>query len=126
MNIEQIAKVCHEANRAYCESIGDESQLPWNDASEWQRKSAISGVEFRIKNPNSTPESQHVEWFNDKIRNGWKHGLVKDADKKEHPCLVLYSQLPESQKLKDALFIAVVDSLKGSVIARSVEEVGGI
>jgi len=27
-----IAKVCHEANRAYCESIGDNSQLSWEDA----------------------------------------------------------------------------------------------
>lgn len=32
MTIEQIARVCHEVNRAYCESMGDTSQVPWEDA----------------------------------------------------------------------------------------------
>jgi hypothetical protein len=36
-----IAKVCHEANRAYCQTISDNSQLPWEQAKEWQRASAI-------------------------------------------------------------------------------------
>ena len=32
MQTEQIARVCHEVNRAYCKALGDESQLPWVDA----------------------------------------------------------------------------------------------
>jgi hypothetical protein len=48
----------------------------------------------------------------DKFKNGWKLGPVKDADKKEHPCLIPFDQLPEFQKKKDALFCAIVDSLK--------------
>ena len=41
---EYIAKVCHEVNRAYCMSQGDGSQPRWEDAPDWQKQSAISGV----------------------------------------------------------------------------------
>lgn len=30
--MDRIAKMAHEVNRAYCQSIGDNSQLPWEDA----------------------------------------------------------------------------------------------
>jgi len=46
MNVEQVARVAHEANRAYCESIGDTSQVRWEDAPQWQRDSALKGVQF--------------------------------------------------------------------------------
>ena len=36
--IVQIAMVAHETNRAYCESIGDNSQPKWEDAPEWQKE----------------------------------------------------------------------------------------
>ena len=43
---EQIARVAHEANRAYCLSLGDPSQLPWEEAPDWAKESAIDGVRF--------------------------------------------------------------------------------
>jgi hypothetical protein len=110
--IGQIARVCHEANRAYCECIGDHSQPSWADAPQWQRNSALDGVLIRIKDPQSSPAEQHEKWCADKLENGWKFGPVKDAEKKEHPCLVDYDQLPQEQQKKDALFIAIVDALK--------------
>lgn len=104
----QIAQVCHEANRAFCESIGDTSQKPWAEAEQWQRDSAISGVAFALSNPCAQPSAQHEAWLADKERAGWKVGPVKDADKKEHPCMVPYEDLPVEQRLKDHLFRAVV------------------
>lgn len=108
----QIAKVCHEANRAYCESIGDTSQLKWEDAPEWQRESAIKGVEFAIANPDAPPSASHESWLAEKQATGWKYGPVKDPDKKEHPCFVSYDELPAEQRAKDHLFQAVVQALK--------------
>jgi len=35
MDHEQIARVTREVNRAYCLALGDDSQLPWNDAPQW-------------------------------------------------------------------------------------------
>lgn len=107
-----IAKVCHEANRAYCESIGDTSQVAWIDAPEWQRDSAIKGVQFCIDNPDAPPSANHESWLEVKRNDGWKYGPVKDIDKKEHPCFVPYEQLPPEQQKKDALFNAIVRALK--------------
>ena len=113
MNVNSIARVAHEINRAYCQAIGDDSQPAWEDAPEWQRDSATSGVYFHIANPDAGPDHSHNAWLEEKRINGWKYGPVKDAEKKEHPCFVPYEQLPVEQKAKDYLFRAVVHLLKG-------------
>jgi hypothetical protein len=114
MTNENIAMVCHEANRAWCEMNGDNSQLPWDSAQQWQRDSALKGVMFRIANPNSPIYAQHDAWVQDKVKDGWTFGAVKDAEKKTHPCIAPYSALPIFQQKKDALFSAIVDALKDS------------
>lgn len=108
MTVEQIAQLAHETNRAYCAMLGDTSQVPWADAPEWQRSSAVLGVEFHLKNPNASNAASHESWLAEKERDGWTYGSVKDAEKKEHPCYVPFEQLPRSQQLKDALFRAIV------------------
>ncbi len=110
-NVELIAKVAHELNKALCESQGDTSQVSWDDAPDWQKKSAINGVKMHLENPDATPEMSHENWLAEKKADGWKYGKVKDADKKEHPCFVPYQQLPESQKAKDYIFRQTIHSL---------------
>lgn len=112
MTIEQIAQVAHETNRAYCESIGDFSQIPWGGAADWQKDSSIKGVKFSLDNPAALASAQHEAWLKDKISDGWKYGEVKNPDKKEHPCCVPYEELPIEQRVKDALFIGVVRAMK--------------
>ena len=107
-----IAMVCHEANKAFCETNGDSSQKPWEEAEEWQIESAINGVTFRLANPTAHPDRQHINWMDEKIKDGWKYGEVKDSEKKTHPCLVPYNELPLFQQKKDKLFCAIVDALK--------------
>lgn len=113
ISVEGIAKVCHEANRAYCAGIGDDSQTPWEDAPEWQRNSAIKGVEFNLANPDALASASHESWLAQKEADGWKYGPVKDADKKEHPCFVPYADLPEEQQIKDSLFKTIVLTIAG-------------
>lgn len=109
--LEKIAEVCHEANRAICEAIGDDSQLPWDKAAGWQRESARKGVLFTLKNPDLTPADQHNAWMRDKAAEGWKYGPVKDAEEKTHPCMVPYEELPAEQKVKDHVFRAIVKAM---------------
>ena len=108
MNISQVARICHETNRVYCESIGDYSQRSWDEAEDWQRESAIKGVEYVIANPNALSSDQHDSWLIEKKNNGWIYGPKKDADKKTHPCMVSYKELPLEQKVKDYLFRGIV------------------
>ena len=112
MNATEIAMVCHEANRAYCFTIGDNSQKPWDEAEEWQKESAIKGVEFALANPLANPIDQHESWYQEKLAAGWKYGPTKDPEQKTHPCMVTYAELPEEQRKKDALFQAIVNALK--------------
>lgn len=115
MNIEQVAKVCHEVNRAYCQSIGDHSQVEWENAPEWQKSSAINGVKFHIDNPGAPASASHDSWLAEKIAEGWKFGPVKDVDAKEHPCCVPYDQLPPEQQAKDYIFTAIVAELTPTI-----------
>lgn len=110
--IEYIAKCCHESNRVWCQANGDDTQKHWQDAEQWQRDSAIKGVEFKLSNPDAGHDAQHNSWMKEKIDQGWVYGEIKDAEKKTHPCIVPFEQLPEFQQKKDALFCAIVDALK--------------
>lgn len=106
--VEAAARIAHEVNRAYCAAIGDNSQPAWEDAPEWQRASAMSGVRFHMANPDAGPSASHDNWLRDKQAEGWVYGEVKDADAKTHPCMVPFEELPREQQIKDHLFRAVV------------------
>lgn len=111
LSIENIAMVAHTVNRAYCKSIGDNSQDKWADAPEWQKDSARKGVEFHIENPDATPENSHEKWLAQKTSEGWRYGRVKDTEKKTHPCFLPYSELPADQKSKDWIFRGVIHAM---------------
>lgn len=114
MSVHNIARIAHEVNRAFCEATGDDSQVSWDEAPDWQKDSSMAGVLGVISGDITTPEEAHRSWTNQKINEGWTYGLVKDPEAKTHPCLVEYAALPEEQRVKDSLFFAVVTSyLKG-------------
>ena len=48
----------------------------WADAPDWQRISAIKGVEMIVANPATTPEQSHEGWLAEKSVTGWKYGPV--------------------------------------------------
>lgn len=109
--IEQIAEACHEVNRAYCQALGDNTQLPWSEAPEWQKESAVKGVLLHINSPDAGPEASHISWMTDKIEDGWIYGPLKDPLKKTHPCITSFKDLPVEQQAKDYIFRAVVHSM---------------
>lgn len=114
--IERIARACYEVNRAYSKALGDESFLPWEAAPDWQRQTVLNGVHSHLNAvAELTPRQSHELWFHEKTKEGWKYGPVKDPVKKEHPCYVLYDQLPTEQKAKDYLFGAVVNIMRDEI-----------
>lgn len=108
---DHIARVCHEANRAYCKALGDDSQLAWADAPQWQRDSAIKGVQFLAEHPGLPVSATHDSWSAAKVSDGWVYGEVKDAEAKTHPCLVPFESLPVEQQAKDYIFGAIARAL---------------
>lgn len=111
-DVNQIAAMCHQVNKLWCELNGDDSQKDWGEAEQWQRDSAIKGVEFRLANPQTGEDAQHNAWMEDKIKDGWVYGEEKNAELKTHPCITAFENLPEFQQKKDKLFCVIVDALK--------------
>ena len=125
---EDVAKICHEANKAYCVTIGDNTQPSWEDAPEWQKESAINGVRFHCLNENTTPADSHNSWLKEKTKQGWAYGGIKDVENKLHPCFTAYENLPKSQQVKDYIFKNIVEAYKQAfytpVVTRGMELVG--
>ncbi len=112
--VRDIAKVCHEANRAFCKTLGDNSQPSWDEASDWHRSSAIGGASYHLceleAGRDPSPSDSHDNWLAVKEMEGWVYGEEKDPVAKTHPCFLPYSELPASQKQKDYIFGAIVKS----------------
>jgi len=107
---EQIARVVHAANAELQAVQGDPApSQPWDHEPQDIRDNVILGV--RNARNDFTPEEHHQAWVEDKMRQGWRYGAEKDAERKTHPCLVAFDQLPRDQRVKNVLFIAIVRAM---------------
>jgi hypothetical protein len=112
---EQIASVCHEANRQLQliqAAPGIPVATPWEEFTE--KAGVISGVQFMLDNPYANPIDLHNNWLRDKQAQGWSYGPEKDTDLKQHPCFRPYHELPHEQRVKDAIFKAIVVALSST------------
>ena len=107
----RLVLAIHEANKEIQQQTGE--IIP--QLSEHLTKSILDGVYFVLDNPNCTPEQQHNNWVHFKRADGWRYGNTKDFERKEHPCLVPYSELPEIQQRKDAVFRQTLDNFINEV-----------
>lgn len=46
-------------------------------------------------------ENVHDTWAAGRIADGWSYGPERNDSLKQHPCLVPYNELPESEKAYD-------------------------
>lgn len=53
-------------------------------------------------------ENAHDVWAAKRIEDGWKWGQSRDDAKREHPCLIPYKDLPESEKAYDRVMVEQV------------------
>ena len=58
-------------------------------------------------------QNNHDHWARKRIAEGWRYGPKRDDDKKEHPDLVRYEDLSESEKDYDRK--TVVEALKAII-----------
>jgi len=100
---EELTPELQHSNIAAAERIPDILELigctmePGPFAEE--EKKAITAVIHDNLELMATEE--HNGWMDTKRADGWRYGPVKDKDLREHPLMIPYSQLPESEKKKD-------------------------
>ena len=46
-------------------------------------------------------EQVHITWMNQRIKEGWSYGPVRNDEKKQTPCIVPYNELSENEKEYD-------------------------
>ena len=59
-------------------------------------------------------ENAHDTWAEQRLAEGWCFGPRRDDLKKEHPCLLPYEELPESEKEYDRS--SVMETLKAILV----------
>jgi len=95
---EFIAEIRHIGWVAYQIVAGQ----PYNEEiNEDQHKSLLDGIKFQDEHPDNTPEQNHDNWMKMKESQGWVYGKVKDFEKKTHPDMLPYNELPDIEKRKD-------------------------
>ena len=110
-----IAKVVHSANRAYVDAIGGRAvNLSWEEIREEERSGLIKAVAGMITNP-QLPETSHEQWCLAREKDGWTKDIKYDYNRKTHPNLVPYDQLPIEEQFKDQLFMGLASIFCGGL-----------
>lgn len=110
MKMQAIAKVCHEALRAYAEACGDDGVPPWEQAPTEERASMLDDVVKIASTQGITPEQMHEDWMRRKIEQGWTLGQF-DRQKKQHPAIVPWRKVPRDYRVQRHLVHALTLTL---------------
>ena len=68
-------------------------------------------VKFHRENPSASAAAEHERWHEQKRKDGWTYGPVKDSAAKTNPSMRPFDELPEEQQAKDKLIKAIVNAL---------------
>lgn len=79
MTVEQIARIAHEVNRAYCATISDNTVPNWENAPDWQKDSIINSVRYHGQHAAKDCDIHlsHVHLLAQKLSEGWTCGTGK-------------------------------------------------
>jgi hypothetical protein len=90
MNREQAEEIGEKLSKINCMII------PWFDYDGHKFIFSNEEIEYLA-------QIEHKRWCDQKIKEGWKYGLLKDAKKKTHPLLIGWDHpaLTEEEKEKD-------------------------
>lgn len=126
MVFRQIAKTAHSVITEYSLALPspvEQEVLPPYDIVEANAEngdeqaqhvidSTYEAVLAIISGEVTTAQDLHNKWRRSKLSAGWSYGPVKSYELKQHPNLIAggYDALPAQERLKDVLFLAVVQS----------------
>lgn len=117
--VEACARVGHEVYRA---ALGVSDMRAWDTAPEDDKAQARAATKEALSADVSktTPAQWHAKWCAEKAADGWKYGPVIDVERKQHPNMLPYEQLPEEQRALDQLFVVAVESTRAAIDALEV------
>ena len=110
MKYEIITELIYEAARL--EAIWSKRSIipeKWIDRDDKFRKQMVETIEkYLLMEQLPNPEEAHNSWMKSYFEMGWKYGEKRDTEKKTHPDLLPFHNLPQDERDKDAIFLALM------------------
>jgi hypothetical protein len=103
----ELAMADKEENRAAARRIPDVLALArlgiaTVEQAQLMKKPTKGDIELAIEaHVDRLAQVEHEGWMTSRAQKGWRYGTARDNDRKLHPSMVPYSQLPEVEKEKD-------------------------
>jgi len=100
--------VYEAARLAALEALAPIVPASWDEREEPFKRQFVDVI-VRQCGPerSSDPQLLHELWAEEYLRMGWKYGKIYDPQAKTHPDLVPYTELPQLEKDKDSVFVAL-------------------
>lgn len=90
----------------------------WDRRDEAFRKQFIPVVrELCSGNQFPSAEAAHNSWWQEYKKMGWTYGPIRDSEKKIHPDMVPFNELPKAEQDKDEIFLRLCH------VARAIRDV---
>ena len=110
-NITAFAQVAHQQNQAYKAAIGQPLEGSWSQMDSTGQQFVLDKVRYYLMNSHAVVSSLHDDWAYSQFNNGWAFGESLDEEKRTHPLLVLFSELPLTRQIEDLMFMQTVYAL---------------
>ncbi len=94
---------------------------PWNERDEAFQNQFVRIVDdlctgkIKWNKTEEDFEKAHDSWMEAYFKMGWRYGDEYDPANKLHPDLVTYSELNPKEKVKDEVFLKLVDIAKNNI-----------
>jgi hypothetical protein len=103
------------SNRAFADRIGRKLEASgWSIAPDPLINPASIPCAFAADELEALAKMEHDGWCQALLRDGWRRGgPVKDSERKLHPLLVPWDELPEGERDKDREAVAAIPRMLG-------------
>jgi hypothetical protein len=115
MNQYKIAEILHNATSAIPRPDGSVI-VPWEALNDVLKDRAADTVDSLMNKMWQFPHGMsddycHLVWYNNMIDMGWTYGPTYSFEQKLHPSMVPFNELPDDEKIKDAIWSGIVYAL---------------
>lgn len=109
--VVKICRIVFAGANALRLELGQTSGLQWEQLPQRTRNEIEIGVRDIATRKAKVPADLHVTWRDAMRRDGWDFGLVRDAERRTHPAICAFDELPVMEQAKYQLFFTMTQTL---------------